>query len=100
MPSVLSSPVVLAGILLVTAGPLLAQPPAGPRDADRKAPHPESALVDCDHSTRGSPYIPVDSWIYPAVLRLYSMGYVDLVYLGMRPWTHAAVSHVLEEAAP
>jgi hypothetical protein len=29
----------------------------------------------------------VDSWVYPAVLRLYSVGYVDHVYLGMRPWT-------------
>ena len=27
----------------------------------------------------------------PAVLRLYSMGYVDHVYLGMRPWTRASL---------
>jgi len=29
------------------------------------------------------------------VLRLYSMGYVDHVYLGMRPWTRASLSHML-----
>jgi hypothetical protein len=45
----------------------------------------------------GSPYIPVDSWVYPAVLRLYSMGYIDHVYLGMRPWTRASLSHMLED---
>jgi hypothetical protein len=55
-----------------------------------------SATV-CEPSTLGSPYIPVDSWVYPAVLRLYSMGYVDHVYLGMRPWTRASLSHMLED---
>ena len=45
----------------------------------------------------GSPYIPVDSWIYPAVLRLYSLGFLDHVYLGLRPWTRASLSHMLED---
>jgi hypothetical protein len=47
----------------------------------------------------GSPYIPVDSWVYPAVMRLYAMGYASQVYLGMRPWTRASVSHMLEETS-
>jgi Capsule assembly protein Wzi len=59
------------------------------------ASRPESV---CEPSTLGSPYIPVDSWIYPAVMRLYSLGYIDNVFLGMRPWTRASVSHMLEEA--
>jgi len=54
----------------------------------------------CASPTQGSPYIPVDSWIYPAVLRLHALGYVDTVYLGMRPWTRASVSHMLAESAP
>ncbi|MDR3797032.1 MAG: capsule assembly Wzi family protein [Terracidiphilus sp.] len=45
----------------------------------------------------GSPYIPVDSWIYPAVLRLYSLGFLDHVFLGLRPWTRASLSHMLED---
>jgi hypothetical protein len=53
---------------------------------------------DCEPAALGSPYIPVDSWIYPAVLRLYSLGYVDNIFLGMRPWTRASVSHMLEDA--
>jgi len=48
----------------------------------------------------GSPYIPVDSWIYPEMLRLYSMGYADTAFLNMRPWTRRSVLHILEEAQP
>jgi len=32
------------------------------------------------------------------MLRMYSLGYVDTVYLDMRPWTRASVMHMLEEA--
>lgn len=46
----------------------------------------------------GSPYIPVDSWVYPAVYRLYGMGYIDMVFLGMRPWTRVSVVRMLESA--
>ncbi len=52
----------------------------------------------CEPSVLGSPYIPVDSWVYPAVLRLYSLGFVDDVFLGMRPWTRVSLSHMLEQA--
>ena len=45
----------------------------------------------------GSPYIPVDSWIYPAVLRLYSLGFLDHAFLGLRPWTRTSLSHMLED---
>jgi hypothetical protein len=54
---------------------------------------------DCAPDVLGSPYIPVDSWVYPAMLRLYSLGYVDTVYLGMRPWTRSSMVHMLEEAS-
>jgi Capsule assembly protein Wzi len=52
----------------------------------------------CAPSILDSPFIPVDSWVYPAVLRLYSMGYVDTAYLGLRPWTRSSVEHMLEQA--
>jgi hypothetical protein len=55
---------------------------------------------DCGSLNLGSPYIPVDSWIYPEVLRLYSLGYVDTVYLGMRPWTRLSLNNMLEESGP
>jgi hypothetical protein len=47
-------------------------------------------------STAGSTYIPVDSWIYPAATRLYAMGYLPTLYLGLRPWTRASLAHMLE----
>jgi hypothetical protein len=52
----------------------------------------------CEPSTLGSPYIPVDSWVYPSMLRLYSMGFVDTVYLGLQPWTRSSVGNMLREA--
>ena len=46
-------------------------------------------------STAGSAYIPVDSWIYSAALRLYYLGYLPTAYLGLRPWTRASLAHML-----
>jgi hypothetical protein len=43
-------------------------------------------------------YIPVDSWVYPAMTRLYSMGYLDTMYLGMRPYTTRSALHILRAA--
>ena len=40
-------------------------------------------------------------WIvgsHPSILRLYSLGYVDDVFLDLRPWTRASVSTMLKEA--
>jgi hypothetical protein len=50
-------------------------------------------------SALGSPYIPVDSWVYPAILRLYSLGFVDNVFLGMRPWTRSSIGRMMEAAS-
>jgi hypothetical protein len=46
----------------------------------------------------GSAYIPDDSWINPALVRLYSMGFVNTMYLGMRPWTRRSVLHMLQKS--
>src|SRR5215469_9139839 len=48
----------------------------------------------CDPSRLGSPYVNVDSWVYPAVLRLYSLGYIDHVFVGVRPWTRTSIVHM------
>ncbi len=45
----------------------------------------------------GSTYIPLDSWVYPALTRLYSLGYADKMYLAMRPYTRQRVAHILED---
>jgi hypothetical protein len=87
----------LAGLLLMTASPIAAQQPAAPEGAGQSERDSSRSATVCEPSTQGSPYIPVDSWVYPAVMRLYSMGYIDHVYLGMRPWTRASLSHMLED---
>lgn len=57
----------------------------------------DDSFVDCDSEVQGSPYIPVDSWIYPAIMRLYALGYVNSPYINMRPWTRASVSNMLQD---
>ena len=89
---------VLAGLLLVTASPLAAEMPASHGSAGQYASDSSRPAPVCEPSLLDSPYIPVDSWVYPAVLRLYSLGFIDNVFLGMRPWTRASVGHMLEEA--
>lgn len=60
--------------------------------------HAQQPTPLCEASVLSSPFIPVDSWIYPAVLRLYGLGYVDSVFLGIRPWTRVNVLEFLDEA--
>ena len=47
----------------------------------------------------GSTYIPLDSWMYPEIMRLYSLGFIDTVFLGMRPYTRTSVAHMLDASA-
>lgn len=46
----------------------------------------------------GSPYVELDSWIYPAIERLAALGYVHSEYLGMRPWTRIECAQLVQEA--
>ncbi len=48
---------------------------------------------------RGSTYVPMDSWIYPAMDRLHALGQVDIAYIGMKPWTRLSIVHMLEAAS-
>ncbi len=54
---------------------------------------------DSDTDTQGSTYVPLDSWIYPALDRLHALGYVDSAYLGLRPWTRLSIAHMLQLSA-
>ncbi len=46
----------------------------------------------------GSPYVELDSWIYPALERLVALGYIPDAFLGLRPWTRRECARLLEEA--
>jgi Capsule assembly protein Wzi len=50
-------------------------------------------------STVGSPYIPLDNWIYLAMSRLSALGYVDTAFAGLRPWTRMNVANMLAETS-
>jgi membrane-associated phospholipid phosphatase len=45
-----------------------------------------------------SPYVPLDSWIYPAIERLVALGYIRSNMLGIRPWTRIACARILDDA--
>jgi hypothetical protein len=92
-----ASIVLLSGLLLIAASLLFAAPSRGQQGGNQAAHDSGASGEDCDRSMSGSPYIPVDSWIYPAVLRLYSLGFLDHVFLGLRPWTRSSLSHMLED---
>ena len=49
-------------------------------------------------ANQGSPYVPLDSWIYPALDRLAAMGLIDSGFAGMRPWTRSECARLLGEA--
>jgi Capsule assembly protein Wzi len=79
-------PPVLAPAQPTPQTPYTAMPPYAP--AEKKVRMPSDQL--------GSAYIPVDSWMYPAMMRLYSMGYLDTMYLSMRPYTRRSALHILQ----
>ncbi len=50
-------------------------------------------------ANQGSPYVPLDSWIYPALDRLIGMGMIDSGFSGVRPWTRSECARLLTEAS-
>lgn len=83
----------------------VAQPVAADTSADGGTPQqpippnytPASPITYI--STMGSPYIPLDNWVYPALVRLQGLGYLDTAFLGLRPWTRLSVLHMLQQTA-
>jgi len=47
---------------------------------------------------QGSPYVPLDSWIYPALDRLSALGVIESGFAGLRPWTRRECARLLGEA--
>jgi capsule assembly protein Wzi len=88
----------LVCLSLIAAASLVAQQPTllgGAGQASKDPARPESV---CEPSQMDSAFIPVDSWVYPAVWRLYALGFVNTVFLNLRPYTRASLDHILEEA--
>jgi len=56
---------------------------------------------DASHEARnmGSPYVPLDSWVYPALDRLTALGYIHSGFADMRPWTRMECARQVKEAS-
>ena len=46
----------------------------------------------------GSPYVPLDSWVYPAMDRLIALGFIRSAIVDMRPWTRFECARLVNEA--
>lgn len=60
------------------------------RDDTEKAPRPPDRM--------GSPYVPLDSWVYPALERLIAFGYIETAFIGLKPWTRIECAQLVEQA--
>jgi len=49
-------------------------------------------------ANQGTPYVPLDSWVYPALDRLAGLHLVDSEFVGMRPWTRRECARLVTEA--
>lgn len=47
----------------------------------------------------GSPYVPLDSWVYPALDRLAGLGFLTEEFMGMRPLTRIECARLVGTAA-
>ncbi len=47
---------------------------------------------------RGSVYVPLDSWVYPAFDRLAGMGAINKHFVGLRPWTRLQCAQLVQDA--
>ncbi len=74
-------------------------PPAPPPDAPGSAyPQYDTSPQKPKTDALGSAYIPMDNWVYPEMMRLYSMGFLDSAFIGMRPWTRRSSLHMLQKS--
>ncbi len=48
---------------------------------------------------RSAAYVPVDSWVYPALARLHALGYLPEAFEGMRPWTRLTIARMVQAGA-
>src|ERR1700689_1090661 len=59
---------------------------------------PGDGYGDCDSSNMASTYVPIESWIYPAIERLALAGYIQTAFAGLRPWTRMESARLVAEA--
>ncbi len=58
----------------------------------------EISSFEVDPDTIGSPNVPMDSWIYPALERLAALGLIPTQNVSIRPWTRQECLRQLRQA--
>ncbi len=84
----LRTPLPFCFALLLTARACLGQEHVGAPESERAERQP----------ARGSVLVPVDSWVYPGLLRLAALGYISSQAVGIRPWTRIECMRQIVEA--
>ena len=46
----------------------------------------------------GTTFVPLSSWIYPAMMRLVALGYIQSQFMGIQPWSREECASLLQEA--
>src|SRR3984957_1418684 len=100
MPGLMVRSVLFLTLTALPWLPLLGQQTANPATLPADLDQAFSSSEPIQSSNYGLVYVPLDSWVYPAFERLFSMGYADSAYLGMRPWTRTSCLQILEETYP
>src|ERR1700735_216220 len=54
---------------------------------------------DRPRQSMGATFVPLDSWVYPALNRLAGLGYVHTEIAGLSPWTRMECARLIEEAS-
>jgi membrane-associated phospholipid phosphatase len=58
----------------------------------------QRAESERDSSNMGSPFVSMDSWVYPLLDRLVGEGFINDAILGTRPWTRMECARLTREA--
>jgi Capsule assembly protein Wzi len=86
----------------IAVTPLSAQEISHPHTLEATSQPPaESVTVERRSQPRkrvGSPYVELDSWIYPVFERLTALGYIHSEFSDMRPWTRVECARMVQEA--
>lgn len=46
----------------------------------------------------GSPFVVLDSWVYPALEKLAALGLIETAFTGLKPWTRMECAQLTEQA--
>jgi len=63
--------------------------------ADAEEPAPKEARSP---QSMGSPAVPLDSWVYPALEKTAAFGLVETAFLGLKPWSRIECAQLAAEA--